>query len=1537
MAHNLHSLLTIAAEMRASGMSWQSIANRVHRKAGTCSKWPSRYRADWGPIFLEAQKNRYEELNSESLTFLRGLLRADDDKTKLKSIEMVLRYGPPAIAAISAVLNGDVVTALPVGRGGRQTGKSAANEPLATVEEFRQRLLQRAEGRRAWATENVEKEFRKRIDAERAGKGLEPVTDFDFPEALAKYMHELENPKFANIYWDENGCPLPPPPGEPEWITGEELDARLDKEYGPDLFAAPNTKTLPPHSDAEPPHPGPLPRSGGEGENRSSSLSPALRGEGRGEGSSLGCLDHTTSTQSREQTEPPHPNPRNGGEGENHGDSTDNVAEQGETLVCSPPRFGEGPGERSLKSACAAEPPSDLNLLRILMLLIGTLSLGIFVGRAVNSADSPRIREAPWNASTAQYDDENTRGVYQVAGASPLRGEARDKMPKRTDLHKILLIGSGPIIIGQACEFDYSGTQACKALREEGYHVVLVNSNPATIMTDPEVADRTYIEPITWQVVEKIIQKERPDALLPTLGGQTGLNTAMDLYKHGVLERYKVEMIGARADVIAKAEDRALFKEAILKIGLEVPRSGVARSLSEAHALIEDIGLPCVLRPSFTMGGTGGGIAYNREEFNQLIALGLELSPVNEVLIEESVIGWKEFELEVMRDRADNVVIVCSIENLDPMGVHTGDSITVAPAQTLSDKEYQRMRDAAKAIIREIGVETGGSNIQFAVNPVDGRMTVIEMNPRVSRSSALASKATGFPIAKIAAKLAVGYTLDELRNDITRETPACFEPTIDYVVTKVPRFNFEKFPEADVTLTTQMKSVGETMAIGRTFKESLQKALRGLEVGRFGIGADRLDRWGTPDQPGMEEISGKLATPNAERIWFIRYALKAGLTVDDINQRTRIDKWFLTQIQELVQVEEELAKIGSLEAASFDDLLKAKQYGFVDRQLANLWNTSELEVRRKRIEMGIKAVFKLVDTCAAEFEAYTPYYYSTYEAPIRRIEDRGQRTEDRVYSDLSSEDELRPFSGKPKIIILGGGPNRIGQGIEFDYCCVQAVLALRKAGFETFMVNSNPETVSTDYDTSDHLFFEPLTVEDVLNICDRVQPDGVIVQFGGQTPLNLAKALESNGVPIIGTSVESIEVAEDRKLFSKLIDELELKQPASGTTQDLQGAMHLARKIGFPVLVRPSFVLGGRAMEIVYDEGSLERYVKVAMEASPGRPILVDKFLESAVEVDVDCLSDGNRVVIGGVMQHIEEAGIHSGDSACVIPPHSLPLGLVETIKTQSRALTAALKVKGLMNIQFAITGVDRASASTTATIYVLEANPRASRTVPFVSKAIGVPLARLAALVMVGKTLDELGVADEVVPKHFSVKESVFPFNKFPGVDIILGPEMRSTGEVMGIDDSFPMAFAKSQMAANSPLPEKGTIFVSVADRDKAVIIPIARQFAEMGYHLIGTRGTAKALRDQQIPIQEIPKIQEGRPNLIDMMKNGQIAMILNTPSGRGRRTDEGRIRSAAVAHRVTCITTLAAAQAAVEACRAMRQKELTVTALQDRFQSPT
>jgi carbamoyl-phosphate synthase large subunit len=1127
-------------------------------------------------------------------------------------------------------------------------------------------------------------------------------------------------------------------------------------------------------------------------------------------------------------------------------------------------------------------------------------------------------------------------------------------MPKRNDLRKILIIGSGPIVIGQACEFDYSGTQACKALREEGYTVVLVNSNPATIMTDPETADRTYVEPITWEVVEKIFARERPDALLPTLGGQTGLNTAMELWRHGVLDRYGVEMIGAKPEAIDKAEARDKFKAAMLKIGLAVPRSDVARSLADAQAVRERVGLPCVLRPSFTLGGTGGGIAYNRSEFNELVAHGLELSPIGEILIEESVIGWKEFELEVMRDQADNVVIVCSIENFDPMGVHTGDSITVAPAQTLTDKEYQRMRDAAIAIIREIGVETGGSNIQFAIQPETGHMVAIEMNPRVSRSSALASKATGFPIAKIAAKLAVGYRLDELRNDITRETPACFEPTIDYLVTKVPRWTFEKFPEADPTLTTQMKSVGETMAIGRTFKESLQKALRGLETGRFGLGCDRNDRWGTPQQPGMEEILNKLAVPNAERVWYIRYALKAGLNVEDVYQRTKIDRWFLHNLRALVEMEDRLRACPGLANASADLLLEAKQYGFSDRQLAHLWGTSEAEVRRVRLARDIRATYKLVDTCAAEFEAFTPYYYSTYEAPVVMVDKETRRQGDKESGDnqeggrraesqpatgdgrgpvsLSpcllvslSEDETRPPSGKDRIMILGGGPNRIGQGIEFDYCCCQAAFALREAGYETIMVNSNPETVSTDYDTSDHLFFEPLTAEDVLNICDRMQPSGLIVQFGGQTPLNLARALEAAGAPIIGTSVESIDIAEDRERFQVLVERLGLRQPANGTALDVHQAVHAARRIGYPVLVRPSYVLGGRAMEIVYEERDLLRYVAQAMEVSPGKPVLIDKFLESAIEVDVDCLSDGERTIIGGVMQHIEEAGIHSGDSACVIPPHSLPPGVIEEIKRQTRDLARELKVKGLMNVQMAV--------ARDGAVYVLEVNPRASRTVPFVSKATGVPLARYAALVMVGKTLEELGLFEEVVPRHFSVKESVFPFNKFPGVDIILGPEMRSTGEVMGIDDSFPMAFAKSQLAASSALPLSGNIFISVADRDKADAIPVARALAGMGYRLISTRGTAQALRTAGIQVEEVPKIQEGRPNLIDHMKNGQVALVINTPSGKGARTDEGKIRAAAVAHGVTCITTLAAAQTAVEACRALRERELTVRALQDRF----
>ncbi len=1142
-------------------------------------------------------------------------------------------------------------------------------------------------------------------------------------------------------------------------------------------------------------------------------------------------------------------------------------------------------------------------------------------------------------------------------------------MPKRTDIKKILLIGSGPIIIGQACEFDYSGTQACKALREEGYRVVLVNSNPATIMTDPETADRTYIEPVTWEVVARIIEAERPDALLPTLGGQTGLNTAMDLHRQGVLKKYGVEMIGASPAAIEKGEDREQFKAAMLRIGLEVPKSGLTHSLADAQEIREQVGLPCVLRPSFTLGGTGGGIVYNRDEFNELVARGLDLSPVHSVLIEESVIGWKEFELEVMRDKADNVVIVCSIENFDPMGVHTGDSITVAPAQTLTDKEYQRMRDAAIKIIREIGVDTGGSNIQFAIHPDTGRMVAIEMNPRVSRSSALASKATGFPIAKIAAKLAVGYRLDELKNDITRETPACFEPTIDYVVTKVPRWTFEKFPDADATLTTQMKSVGETMAIGRTFKESLQKALRGLETGRFGIGCDRWDLWGTPNQPGLDEINRKLSTPTAERVWYIRYALKAGLSVDDIHLRSKIDRWFLHNIRELVEMEERLRQVvwspesgvrsqdSGLQTPDARLLLEAKQHGFSDRQLAHLWGVSETDVRRHRKNLGVVPVYKCVDTCAAEFEAYTPYYYSTYEAPVASVPVPVPVPDSRCPvgngdgdgNGHGAEDETRPPAGKKRIMILGGGPNRIGQGIEFDYCCCQAAFALKDAGFETIMVNSNPETVSTDYDTSDMLFFEPLTAEDVLNICDRLNPDGLIVQFGGQTPLNLAKALEAAGAPIIGTSVDSIDMAEDRERFSALVEQLGLRQPESGTALDAQQALHVARRIGFPVLMRPSYVLGGRAMEIVYDEDALARYMKQAVDISPGKPVLIDRFLESAIEVDVDCVADGRRAIIGGVMQHIEQAGIHSGDSACVVPPYSLPPDIVQEIKSQTRALARELKVKGLMNVQFAITGVGSgqlavgskhlgSSSLPTAhcqlpSVYVLEVNPRASRTVPFISKAIGVPLARHASLVMVGRTLDEVGLTREITPTHYSVKESVFPFNKFPGVDIILGPEMRSTGEVMGIDDDFAMAFAKSQLAANTPLPLAGTVFLSVADRDKPELIAVARALEDLEYELISTHGTAAFLRQAGVEVLEIRKIQEGRPNLIDFMKNDQVRLIINTPSGRDARRDEVQIRTTAVARGVTCITTMAAARAAVEACRALRERRLTVKALQERF----
>ncbi|MGZ3394976.1 MAG: carbamoyl-phosphate synthase large subunit [Isosphaeraceae bacterium] len=1072
-------------------------------------------------------------------------------------------------------------------------------------------------------------------------------------------------------------------------------------------------------------------------------------------------------------------------------------------------------------------------------------------------------------------------------------------MPKRTDIQKILIIGAGPIVIGQACEFDYSGTQACKALREEGCKVVLVNSNPATIMTDPEMADRTYIEPITPESIEQILAVEKPDAVLPTLGGQTGLNIGMALYESGALARHGCILIGASAEAIRKAEDRALFKRCIEEIGLESARSGLAHNLDEARAIRDDIGLPCVLRPSFTLGGSGGGIAYNREEFDRMVAYAIELSPVHSVLIEESVIGWKEYEMEVMRDGADNAVIVCSIENFDPMGIHTGDSITVAPAQTLTDKEYQRMRDASLAILRTIGVETGGSNVQFAINPRDGRMIVIEMNPRVSRSSALASKATGFPIAKIAAKLAIGFRLDEIRNDITRETPACFEPTIDYVVTKVPRWAFEKFPDADPVLTTQMKSVGEVMAIGRTFKESLQKALRGLEVGRFGLGCDKKDLWGTPRQPTDDEIRSRLAIPNTERVWYIRYAFLAGMDVDCVHTITGIDPWFLASIEELVQIEGRLRQARSLEEASDELIRLAKQNGFSDRQLATLWETTEGEVRRDRQRRGIRAMFKLVDTCAAEFEAVTPYYYSTYER----------------------EDEAR-VGDQPRVVILGGGPNRIGQGIEFDYCCCQAAFALKADGFEVVMVNSNPETVSTDYDTSDRLFFEPLTVEDVLNICERIQPQGVIVQFGGQTPLNLAKALEAEGVPIIGTSPESIDLAEDRERFRLVIERLGLRQPPNASATHCEEARRIAERIGYPVVVRPSFVLGGRAMEIVYDQHSLDRYMTEAVEASPEHPILIDKFLEDAIEVDVDAVCDGVRTIVGGVMEHIEEAGIHSGDSACAIPPFSLPESIIAELKTQTYALAQALEVRGLMNIQFAVKGGE---------VYVLEVNPRASRTVPFVSKATGLNLAQAAARVMVGRSLENQGVTTEPIPRYVSVKEAVFPFAKFPGVDIVLGPEMRSTGEVMGIDTDFASAFAKSQLAALSRLPSRGTVFVSVAERDRQAVVPISRRLSTLGFRLIGTSGTVGTLLQHGIDITTIRKIREGRPNLLDHLANGTIDLIVNTPSGKGARTDEGRIRASAVSHGVPCITTIAGARAAVAAMERLREGKLNVYALQD------
>ena len=1117
-------------------------------------------------------------------------------------------------------------------------------------------------------------------------------------------------------------------------------------------------------------------------------------------------------------------------------------------------------------------------------------------------------------------------------------------MPKNTDLKKILLIGSGPIVIGQGCEFDYSGVQACKALAEEGYEVVLVNSNPATIMTDPEFAARTYIEPITPEIVEKIIEREKPDALLPTLGGQTALNCAMKLHEMGVLKKHNVQMIGAKPEAIHKGEDRQAFKEAMIRIGLDCARSVVVHTINEARDAALVIGaFPLIIRPAFTLGGAGGGIAYNREEFETIIARGLDMSPVSEVLVEESLLGWKEFEMEVMRDHADNCVIICSIENVDPMGVHTGDSITVAPIQTLTDREFQVMRDASFAIIREIGVETGGSNIQFAVHPDTGRMIVIEMNPRVSRSSALASKATGFPIAKIAAKLAVGYTLDEVRNDITRETPASFEPTIDYVVVKCPRFTFEKFPQADAVLTTQMKSVGEAMAIGRTFKEALQKALRSLEIKRFGIcgdGADflkqemRTETVRSDHDDGtftevevqtprytdeqIDTITRKLTIPNAERIFYLVDAIYAGFDIEKLFELTKIDRWFLQNISEIADEADYMrASSGSTVATGlpeFDrvrDLLnnagamrRAKKLGFSDRQLAHLSGSSLTQIREARKKHGIIPTYRLVDTCAAEFEAYTPYYYSTY----------------------GDENERRD-SGKKKIIILGGGPNRIGQGIEFDYCCVHAAFALKEHGFETIMVNSNPETVSTDYDTSDKLYFEPLTLEDVLNICEQESENlvGVIVQFGGQTPLNLANGLAEAGVPIIGTSPKSIEIAEDRKLFGAMLDKLGIRQTHGGTAMTEEEAVAVANKVTYPVLVRPSFVLGGRGMMLVHNEADLCKYVRDAIDASTRRathPILVDHFLEDATEVDVDCLCDGETAVIGAIMEHIEQAGIHSGDSACVIPPFSLSEKVKAEITDSTKKMAFALEVRGLMNVQFAVQNEQ---------VYVLEVNPRASRTVPFVSKAIGVPLAKLASKVMAGKTLRELGFTQEIVPPHFSVKEAVFPFAKFPGVDIILGPEMKSTGEVMGIADNLGLAYAKAQMAAQPALPTSGNIFISVADAEKKRVAEIARGFADLGFTLLATSGTAVSLENAGVPVKRLFKLSEGRPNALDMLKNGELAMIINTPSGKSAREDEVKIRSTASSARIPVMTTLRAARASLEGIRALREHGLSVKTIQE------
>jgi carbamoyl-phosphate synthase large subunit len=1082
-------------------------------------------------------------------------------------------------------------------------------------------------------------------------------------------------------------------------------------------------------------------------------------------------------------------------------------------------------------------------------------------------------------------------------------------MPKRTDIHKVLIIGAGPIIIGQACEFDYSGTQACKALKEEGYEVVLVNSNPATIMTDPETADSTYIEPVTPETVAKIIAVERPDALLPTLGGQTGLNTAVRVAESGILEQYGVELIGASLAAIKKAEARDQFRQAMERIGLKIPRSGFATSMDDARAIAADIGFPLIIRPSYTLGGTGGGVAYNPEDLEVVAKSGMDASLIHQVMLEQSVLGWKEYELEVMRDHNDNVVIICSIENFDPMGVHTGDSITVAPAQTLSDREYQEMRNATLKIMREIGVDTGGSNVQFAVNPENGELIVVEMNPRVSRSSALASKATGFPIAKIAAKLAVGFTLDEIANDITGETLASFEPTLDYCVVKIPRWTFEKFPETPDLLTTAMKSVGETMAIGRTFKEALQKGLRGLEIGRHGLGADGKDRPEADGNfPSAEEIEQKLAVPNSQRIFYLRFALQSGMSIDAIYELTRIDPWFLHQLKQIVDFEARLIEAGKARQDTCgsnglpisDDMLhQAKSWGFSDEQLAYLLGTDADRIAQYRKAHDIKPVYKLVDTCAAEFRAATPYYYSTYE----------------------SECEAR-VSERKKVMILGGGPNRIGQGIEFDYCCVHAAFALNEEGIESIMVNSNPETVSTDYDTSDKLYFEPLTKEDVLHIVEKEKPFGVIVQFGGQTPLNLATPLARAGVPILGTHPDSIDRAEDRELFQAMLKKLDLVQPANGTALSIAEACAVAEQIGYPVIVRPSFVLGGRAMKIVYNRRELENFTRLAILASPGHPVLIDKFLENAVEIDVDAISDGHITVIGGIMQHIEAAGVHSGDSACVLPPYSIEPDLIDQITRATKAMAAELNVLGLMNVQYAIQS---------GRLYVIEVNPRASRTIPFVSKATGVPLAKLATKIMLGRTLADLNFTTEVHPAHLSVKEAVMPFDRFPDVDTLLGPEMKSTGEVMGIGSDFGSAYAKAQLGAGQKLPCQGTVFISVMDADKPAVVPVARQFESMGFTILSTSGTCAFLNNNSIRAQQVNKLTQGRPHVEDAIKNGQIHLVINTGAGDTPSKDGYVIRRAALKFGLPYVTTIAGALAVSKAVAALKAQALGVKCIQE------